>query len=191
MRFLRLVATACLSLLLAACAATGPKFAEVESSLPQMRAGEGRVFFFRENTPVGAAVRPDVRLNGEVVGAPTPGSFFFVDGPAGRYTADARTESESTVQFDLGAGESAYVSLQINMGFLVGRPQLIVHAPVSGAAALTGLAYIGNIPLVPGSAGPVTAGPVRPRSAPGSEPLPVRQGKVTMDDLRGLLPAKP
>jgi hypothetical protein len=191
MRFLRLAATACLALLLVACAATGPKFAEVEASLPVLRTGEGRIILFRENSGVGAAVRPEIRLNGMAVGSLQPGSFLFVDRPAGRYTASARTEAEATVEFELGDGETAYVSMRIQMGLFVGRPQLTVHPAVSGAAALASLAYVGSIPLVPGVVNPVTAGAVRggTRQAPQAPQQPARQGPVTMDDLRGLLPA--
>jgi hypothetical protein len=194
-RTLRLAAIACLTLLLAGCAATGPKFAEVEANLPALRAGEGRIYIFRENTGMGAGVRPDVRLNGEVVGAPQPGSFFFVDKPVGHYTASARTEAESSVEFLLREGENAYVSLRIGMGLLVGRPQLMLHPAQAGAAALPGLAYIGSVPLAPGRADPVTAGAVPGGTGRSTTPAPVaappaaRQGAVTLDDLSGLLPA--
>jgi hypothetical protein len=191
MRFLRLAAAACVALLLAACAATGPKFAEVEASLPPLRAGEGRIFVFRSMSTVGGALRPDVRINGEVAGTPQVGSFFFVDRPAGRYTASARTESESTVACELGDGDTAYMSLQITMGILVGRPLLRLHSPEAGPSAMQGLAYIGSIPLVPGRPNPITAGAVPGGSARAKSGQPARQGAVTMDDLRGLLPAKP
>jgi hypothetical protein len=196
MRFLRLAAAACVALLLAACAATGPKFAEVEASLPRLRAGEGRIFVFRSNSPVGAALSPDVRINGEVAGTPQVGSFFFVDRPAGHYTASARTESESTVDFVLGEGQTVYVSLHISMGILVGRPQLLMHPPETGTSVMRGMAYIGSIPLVPGRPDPITAGAVPGGTARAKPTQPVqaqsaRSGAVTMDDLRGLLPAKP
>lgn len=199
MRMLRRALGACLALLLSACAATGPKFIEVEASLPEVRPGEGRIFIFREHSTVGGGVRPDIRLNGQVVGSPPGGGFFFVDRPAGRYTATARTEIESRVEFELPEGQAAYVSIHINVGFVVGRPQLFVHPPVTGAAALRYLSYAGTIPLVPGRASPVTAGTLpggAPQSPPQAAPHPAQQAAmpsaVTMDDLRGLLPpAKP
>jgi hypothetical protein len=187
LRILRASAAAALALLITACAATGPRFAEVQASLPPVAAGEGRIFVFRDASAVGAALRPDVRLNGSVIGAPQPGSFFFVDRPAGRYTASARAETESTVEFELVEGESAYVSLQIAMGLLAGRPQLQLHPPATGSAALHGLAYTGSIPLVPRPSNAVAGG-----AAGSAPPRPSQpQGPVTMEDLRGLLPAAP
>jgi hypothetical protein len=176
-RDLRAVAGLALAALLSACAATGPMFSDVQASFPPLRANEGRIFIFRANTLVGAAVRPEVRLNGTVVGSPQPGSFLFVDRPAGRYTASARTESESQVSFEIAGGQNAYISLQIGMGLLVGRPQLALHGPAEGHSALQGLAYAGATPLVPRAASP--AG--RIDSVGSNRP-------VSMDDLRGLLP---
>lgn len=190
MRMLRIFVVAVMAVLLTGCAATGPKFSEVQASMPAVRAGEGRIFVFRLNTPIGAALRPDVRVGGMVVGAPQPGSFFFVDRPAGHHAATARTEAESSVEFELAEGESVYISLQINMGVLVGRPQLLLHPPVTGASALQDLAYVGSIPLVPGRADPITAGAVRGGTQQQPEP-PTRRSAVTMEDLRGLLPATP
>ncbi|WBY00165.1 DUF2846 domain-containing protein [Ramlibacter tataouinensis] len=194
MRCIRL-AVACFSVLLAACAATGPRFTEVQANLPQLRGGEGRIFFFRDNSAVGAAVQPDIRLGGEDVGALQPGAFFFVDRPAGHYTASARTESESSVDFDLRGQDTVYVSLHITMGLLVGRPTLTLHPPDAGAAAVQSLAYTGSIPLAPNrsapSAGRATATSPAPEPAPTPTPAPATApspGAVTLDDLRGLLP---
>lgn len=167
-----------LVLALAGCAASGPKYAEVEASMPSLRAGQGRIVFFR-TSGAGPAVRPDIRLNGEVVGTSEPGSFFFVDRPAGRYTASARTEVESSVEVLVRDGEVSYVESSITLGLFVGHPRLSTRGAGEALGVLSGLAYTGPIPLVPG----------RPRQAvAGQSPAGVRPGAVTMDDLRGLLP---
>jgi hypothetical protein len=174
-----------LVMLLAGCAASGPKYAEVEASMPSLRPGQGRIVFLR-TTGFGPGVRPDIRLNGDVVGASEPGSFFFVDRPVGRYTASARTEVESSVEVQVRDGEVSYVESRITMGLFIGHPLLSIATEPQALAALPSLAYTGAIPLVPG----------RPRQSatrpsPAS-PAGVRPGGVTMDDLRGLLPpAKP
>jgi starvation-inducible outer membrane lipoprotein len=71
----RFVALLALAAVLAGCA-TGPKFAETSSSMPAVKAGDGRIFFYRSSSMMGAAIQPDVRLNGEVVGPSKPGGFF-------------------------------------------------------------------------------------------------------------------
>ena len=93
---------------LAGCA-SGPKFSEVSSSILPIPAAEGRIYFFRSSSMMGAALQPDIRLDGEVVGSSKPGGFFYVDRPAGSYTAAAATETEKTITFDLAAGETKYL----------------------------------------------------------------------------------
>jgi hypothetical protein len=166
---------------LAGCAASGPRYAEVEASMPSLRAGQGRIVFFR-STGMGPAVRPDIRLNGEVVGTSEAGSFFFVDRPAGRYTASARTEVESSVEVLVREGDVSYVESSITMGVFVGHPRLSTRAAGEALGVLPNLAYTGAIPLVPGRPRPAVASP---------SPAGLRPGAVTMDDLRGLLPTKP
>ena len=213
-------AALCTPLLLAACSAVGPKFTDVEASFPTLRTGQGRIFFYR-TSGLGAAVRPDLRLDGQVVGASEPGSFFFVDRPAGNYTVSARTEVESVVQVALREGESAYVQSSITMGLLVGHPNLVVKSATEAGLALPQLAYTGATPLVPGRPRTLTAGAIPGGTGvPGASAAPGRstapgssagsggpaapggaavQGNparipsaVTMDDLRGLLaPATP
>ena len=43
---------------LAGCAASGPKFAEVEASTPAIKADAGRVYFYRNDSMMGAALQP-------------------------------------------------------------------------------------------------------------------------------------
>ncbi len=71
-----------LPIALAACA-TGPKYTEMQSSIPTLGAEQGRVYFYRSGSAFGAAVQPSILLNGVVVGESKPGGFFFVDQAAG------------------------------------------------------------------------------------------------------------
>jgi len=66
------------SVLLAACATSGPKFSEMTASMSPAKPDIGRIYFYR-TTVLGAAVQPSVRLNGEVVGKAVPNGFFYVD----------------------------------------------------------------------------------------------------------------
>lgn len=182
MRTWRAGALAGLSLLLAACA-SGPKYNEVQASFPRLREGEGRIFFYREASPIGAALRPDVKLGGQAVGTSVPGSFFFVDRPAGRHVATAATEAESRVDVDVRAGGTAYVRVAMTMGVLVYRPELQVRGAAEATQALPNLAYVGSVPATRGQA----AAPAAPGGSPARTPAPA---PVTMDDLRGLLPEK-
>lgn len=121
---------------LAGCATTGPTFQQATAAQPTLKAGEGRVYFFRSSSVMGAAVQPNVKLNGEVVGDSRPGGFFYVDRPAGRYVASISTETEKTLSFTLEAGETKYVRGSVSMGLMVGRVILELEQPDKAKADL-------------------------------------------------------
>src|SRR5215813_7767848 len=108
------------SLLLSACATSGPKFSQMGSTLAATKPDTGRIYFYR-TTALGAAVQPSVRLNGEVVGKAVPNGFFYVDSPPGNYQVATETEVERKLTFTLEAGQVRYVRLNISMGFFVGH----------------------------------------------------------------------
>lgn len=173
---------------LTGCAATGPRYAEVESNFPSLRPGYGRVLVYRLPGAGGAAVQPEIKLNGELIGKAQPDGFFFVDRAVGRYTLTSSTEVRSTTELELVEGATVYVQFGISMGLFVGQPRLTIQPPATAVPQLSGLAYIGSVPLVTGQArarqadAPLPSGPPPSRAAP--------PGQVTLDDLRGLLPAR-
>jgi len=113
------LAAVCASLLLSGCA-SGTKFSEMGATMPAAKPDMGRIYFYR-TTLLGAAVQPEVRLNGEKVGKAVPNGFFYVDRPAGNYQVVTETEVEKKLTFTLDAGQVRYVRLDISMGFMVGH----------------------------------------------------------------------
>jgi hypothetical protein len=143
-RVVRLAATGmALSFLMAGCA-SGVRHSEMASSIPSLKSGEGRVYFLRSASMLGAAVQPDLRLNNDVVGESKPGGFFFVDRPAGKYVAAAATETEKTLSFVLDSGETKYVRSSPSMGLMVGRVVLELKTPEKAKEDLASLSYTGD-----------------------------------------------
>lgn len=138
------IAAASAVLLLAGCAATGAKHEEMAGKIPSLKAGEGRIYFYRQSTMVGAALAPDVKLNKDVVGEAKTGGFFYVDRPAGNYIASSSGETEKTVSFALAPGETKYVRMYMNMGLIAGRLNLEVVPPAQARTEIGSLAYIGK-----------------------------------------------
>jgi hypothetical protein len=128
---------------LGGCAAEGPLHKEVAASIPTVPAGKGRVYFYRADTMLGAAVTSDITLNGRVVGKSERGSFFFVDENPGSCKASASTEVERQLTFTLAAGETKYVKSTISMGVMVGRVNLELVSPGDAGKEITELHYTG------------------------------------------------
>jgi hypothetical protein len=140
--FLKFAAAAAV-VAIAGCAATGAKYEQVASTFPALKANEGRIVFLRDTGMVGAALQPEIKLNGQVVGKSQQSGFFYVDRPAGNYTATAATETEKVLTFTLDPGETKYVRSYVTMGVLVGRVNLELVEPNKARAMLTELSYTG------------------------------------------------
>jgi len=143
--FLKLSAAAACLAVLAGCA-SGVKYQDMASAMPSLKANQGRVYFFRSSSMVGAAIQPDIRLNGEVVGTSKPGGFFFVDRPAGSYSASTSTETEKSASFALQAGETKYLRTSPSFGLMVGRILVELETPEKAKAELPSLSYTGSLP---------------------------------------------
>ena len=119
------VLLACAAALLPGCA-TGPKYAEAKASIPPIATENGRIYFYRTSA-LGAAVQPDVKLNGKKIGNAVPKGFFYADGAAGNYQVETSTEVKRRLSLVLDAGQTRFVRLNIGMGFFVGHvwPELV------------------------------------------------------------------
>jgi hypothetical protein len=127
-------------LLLAGCA-SGPKYTEVASTFESLAPSKGRIYFYRPSA-MGAAVQPEIKLNGRKVGTAKPGGFYFVDRDPGNYEVTAATETEKKLTFTLEPAQERYVRLKIQMGIMVGRivPELVDKN--EAIKELKGLSYI-------------------------------------------------
>jgi len=130
---------------LAGCA-SGPKYAEVANSFPQVAAGQGRIWFFRSSTPFGAAIQPDVMLNGVKVGDSVPGGFFFVDRPAGDYEVLLSTEVERKVTFTLEPRQERHIRMSVGLGLIVYRVYPELADPAEADKEIRELSYTGGKP---------------------------------------------
>ena len=108
-----------LSIVITGCA-SGVKFAEMQSSLPELKPDSGRIYFYR-TAVIGAAIQPNVFLNDEKVGKAVPQGFFYLDKEPGEYKARASTEVKRTVSFTLDPGQTRYIRLDVSIGLFVGH----------------------------------------------------------------------
>lgn len=112
-----------LTLLLTACAASGPKFASLKDSMPAVADTSGRLFFYREYSAFGSGMRPDIFACGAKVGESIPGGMFYVDLPAGN--------CEISIPSVMYPGER-------NMTVTVGTPKVQYFRTWMGASSFGG-----------------------------------------------------
>ena len=129
-------------LFLAGCA-TGPRLADIESTLPQLETEKGRIWFYRTGT-FGAAIQPSIQLNEEVVGKSVPGGVFFHDVDPGDYVVATSTEVERRLTFTIAKGQERFVKTSAGFGLLVTRihPELI--EPEEARLDIAGLSFTGK-----------------------------------------------
>lgn len=175
--------------LLSGCAASGHSYLAVTSAMPPLKDNSCRVFFYRTDSMVGAAMQPEIRLDNQVVGKSQPGGFFYVDTLPGRHLASSQTENEARLEFDIEAGQTVYVASSITLGLLVGRVQLNLQPEAVAVSELSPLRYtgVGMGPVAPPGAAPAPA----PGAAPPLATSPKPRARVTMADLDALLPTSP
>jgi len=141
MRFIKFLIVS-LVITLVGCA-SGVKHKDMASSIPSLNADQGRIYFYRSSSMLGAAIQPNIKLDGTVVGESIPGGFFYVDSPAGKHETSTATETENKLTFTLDKGEVKYVQTKIGFGLFVGHiiPELVSEADAK--KELPDLSYTG------------------------------------------------
>lgn len=109
-------------LMLTGCASLGPPYQKVE----QIPENKGLIYIYRTGSIVGGAVSPDVKVGDIVVTTLYKGGYYPYFADPGEVELWAKTESRSAVTLDVKAGEVYYVKGSIGVGFIVGRPHLMV-----------------------------------------------------------------
>lgn len=127
---------------IAGCA-SGPRFGNVERKLATLPEGMARVYVYRTGL-FGAAVRPDVYLNGYRVGDCAPNEVFYQDVWPGRFEAVAVTTTERRLAFSIAAGEIKFVKCSVGTGFLFGQGRLEIVDAVDARRAIQDLEFVGR-----------------------------------------------
>jgi len=117
-------------------AASAPAVAASNGLIGAPPAGKGQIVFFRPSKFAGAAVGFKVREGQTELGKLRSGKYFVAAVDPGQHQYTVHSEAEDVLTMEIEAGETYYVQGTINMGFLVGRPNL---SP-SDAATFNGMA---------------------------------------------------
>jgi hypothetical protein len=132
-----------LALFMGGCATKGPSFPELTPTINKLPQNTGRIYFYR-TTILGAALRPKVKLNNEVIGKSIARGFFYADKEPGKYEIMTSTEVDRKLSFILEDGQTRYVRFGVSMGFFVGHvyPELV--SPEVGNDEIQECKYTGD-----------------------------------------------
>ena len=170
--------------------ATGPKYSEIKSSIPSLAAGKGRVYFYRSGA-MGAAIKPEIRLNGLPVGHSEANGFFFVDRDPGQYTVAMSTETDFTMSFALSAGQTRYIRTYLSIGVFVGHPRAELVEPSRGQLEISDLSYTGDnvSPIAASNAAASQPHTEAAETPPAQSASGTGDPRIGVDDLKDLLPS--
>ena len=151
------IAACLMAALLAGCA--GPRYASMAASLPPLKPGEGRIVFYNpmQDAGAGPSGQPKIRVNKQVVGRSKPGSFFYIDRPAGSYVVTDKLWTDDGLSFMLNPGETRYVRFVAPSLGSTGISKLnidLVDSQSEAQRELLPLRYFGAAPSAQAQAGP-------------------------------------
>ena len=104
------------ALLLASCA-SGPSYAEVNKTLPPVAKGKSRVFVYRP-TSFGAAIKPSIKIDEQVVGKSMGQGFIYSDQAPGDHQISLMTEYNHKNTINVKSGEPTFVRCHVTPGLL-------------------------------------------------------------------------
>lgn len=109
-------------LILNSCASLGPQFQKVET-FPN---DKGLVYIYRPSSFVGSVISYDVKVGETPVTTLYNGGYFPYFSEPGEIEFWAKTESKSSVTLDVKPCQIYYIKGTVGVGFIVGRPHLMV-----------------------------------------------------------------
>jgi hypothetical protein len=119
-------------LLLTGCATiAGPMWllSPVYSKVDKIPDDAGLVYFYRPLALFGFAMAYDVKTGENVITTLYNGGYYPYFSAPGEIEFWALAEQKSSVTLDVKAGQTYYIKGEVGLGFIVGRPHLMVVAP--------------------------------------------------------------
>lgn len=89
-------------------------------AVPADKAG---VYIYR-NESMGAAVKMDVEVDGQVIGQTAANTYLYKEITPGKHTISSKAENTDTIEIDAKPGTLTYVWQEVKMGILYARTKL-------------------------------------------------------------------
>lgn len=101
--------------------------------------GQAVIYVFRpSNSYAGSGVTLQIKCDGTKFGDLLGNGYVFHKTTPGRHVISCKTETTSEVPVEAVAGRSYYIQADVDMGFWVGRPRLVMVPEEQGRLAIAG-----------------------------------------------------
>lgn len=104
----------------------GPTLGQIYQKADTVPENMGMVYIYRPSSFVGGGISYDVKVAETPVVTLYNGGYYPYLSKPGEVEFWAETESKSSVTLDIKAGESYYIKGTVGVGFIVGRPHLML-----------------------------------------------------------------
>jgi len=102
---------------------------------------KGVLVIYRDYQLQGQGLKYPVMINDSAVVMMKVGTLYKKSLPAGKYKVSAKTEMESGVEVNILPNDTSYVRCGVNMGFWIGRPDIIQVDKNSAKSTLSSIAF--------------------------------------------------
>ena len=128
------------------CATTGPKYSTAIPSIAALSKEQGRIIFYRPDTIFGAAMKPDIYVDGKKVGESIRGTAFYVDVTPGKHQVKVSAvmyPGETIIDIELQKNETIYVKTYMGGSAYAGRTNVeVVNSAQAKADGIGDLVFI-------------------------------------------------
>ena len=84
---------------------------------------KAQIYIYR-NEMIGAAIKIDVNLDGQLVGRTLSDTYLLLEVPPGKHTIMSEAENKSSLDIDAAKGKSYFIWQEVKMGFWLARSEL-------------------------------------------------------------------
>jgi hypothetical protein len=123
--------------------ASGQKYTEIASNISNLTPDTGRIYIYR-TIVIAPLIRPDIKINGEVIGSAVPNGFVYVDRKPGNYEIMTSTEVDRKLSLTLDKGQTRFVRLDLSPGFFVGHIYPVLVENEEGQKGIADCKYTGG-----------------------------------------------
>lgn len=123
--------------LFSGCASTKMASPEADAGAKQFQSSpdKAKLYVYR-NEVIGSAIKMDVSVDNQKLGATVAKTYFMTDVEPGRHTIKGEAENDSVLTLDMLAGKIYYVWQEVKMGVLYARNKLQSVDEATGKAGV-------------------------------------------------------